>query len=69
MTDELTLLTPSPDLKVYDSFDEMNLPENLLRGIFAFGFEKPSDIQSKAIKPIADGRDRSIRNWIFGTSR
>jgi translation initiation factor 4A len=57
MTDELTLITPSPDLKVYENFDEMNLPENLLRGIFAFGFEKPSDIQSKAIKPIADGRD------------
>jgi len=35
----------------------MNLPENLLRGIFAYGFEKPSNIQSKGIMPIAEGRD------------
>jgi len=39
------------------SFDAMGLPENLLRGVYSFGFEKPSVIQSKAIKPIVDGRD------------
>lgn len=55
MTD--TLLTPSSDLKIYNAFDEMNLPENLLRGIFAHGFEKPSAIQSKGIMPISEGRD------------
>ena len=27
------------------TFDDMNLKENLLRGIFAYGFEKPSAIQ------------------------
>lgn len=55
MTD--TLLTPSSDLKIYTSFEDMNLPENLLRGIFAHGFEKPSAIQSKGIMPITEGRD------------
>ena len=41
----------------YDSFDEMALPETLLRGIYAHGFEKPSPIQQKAIVPIKNGND------------
>merc|ERR1712130_470441 len=31
--------------------------ENLLRGIYAYGFEKPSAIQQRAILPLASGRD------------
>jgi translation initiation factor 4A len=27
-----------------DSFDDMNLSESLLRGFYAYGFEKPSTI-------------------------
>jgi len=45
------------DLKIYKAFDEMTLPEALLRGIYAHGFEQPSQIQQKAIMPIANGRD------------
>lgn len=45
------------EYKAYDNFDDMGLPENLLRGIYSYGFEKPSVIQGKAIKPIAEGRD------------
>jgi translation initiation factor 4A len=45
------------DVKVYESFDEMPLPTDVLRGIYAFGFEKPSAIQTKAIVPIIDGHD------------
>lgn len=41
----------------YNDFDSMNLDENLLRGIYAYGYEKPSNIQSKAIIPIKEGRD------------
>ena len=41
----------------YESFDEMALPEALLRGIYAHGFEKPSPIQQKAIVPIKNGND------------
>jgi translation initiation factor 4A len=40
-----------------DSFDDMTINENILRGIYSYGFEKPSRIQSLAIKPIVDGRD------------
>lgn len=40
-----------------ESFDDMGLKEDLLRGIYAYGFEKPSAIQQRAIKPIITGRD------------
>ena len=35
----------------------MDLPEALLRGIYSYGFEKPSAIQQRAIKPTISGRD------------
>jgi len=35
----------------------MNLKEDLLRGIFAYGFEKPSAIQQRAIMPVIKGND------------
>jgi ATP-dependent RNA helicase len=47
----------SKDLKAVKSFDEMGLKEDLLRGIYAYGFEKPSAIQQRAIEPILKGRD------------
>ena len=40
-----------------DSFDDMNLKDKLLRGIYGYGFEKPSLIQSKAIPVIINGHD------------
>lgn len=49
--------------EIYDSsyeiqsWDELNLDSNILRGIFAYGFEKPSPIQQKAIKPLILGKD------------
>merc|ERR1712046_382553 len=39
------------------TFDEMELKEDLLRGIYAYGFEKPSTIQQRAIIPIDQGHD------------
>jgi len=42
---------------VFESFDDYDLDENLLRGIYSYGFEKPSAIQQRGIKPILDGRD------------
>eukprot|EP01096_Ripella_sp_DP13-Kostka_P004727 TRINITY_DN1712_c0_g1_i1.p1 TRINITY_DN1712_c0_g1~~TRINITY_DN1712_c0_g1_i1.p1 ORF type:complete len:420 (+),score=173.40 TRINITY_DN1712_c0_g1_i1:67-1260(+) len=47
----------SEEVQVADSFREMNLKEDLLRGIFAYGFESPSAIQKRAIVPIVTGRD------------
>ncbi|XP_075999014.1 eukaryotic translation initiation factor 4A1A [Genypterus blacodes] len=43
--------------EIVDSFDEMNLRETLLRGIYAYGFEKPSAIQQRAIIPCIKGYD------------
>ena len=40
-----------------ESFDDMNLKEQLLRGIYSYGFERPSVIQQKGIKPIILARD------------
>ena len=45
------------DINIYDTFDEMDLNELLLRGIYAFGYEKPSSIQKRAIVPVTRGFD------------
>ena len=38
-------------------WDDLELSSELLRGVYAYGFEKPSPIQSRAIRPILLGRD------------
>eukprot|EP00397_Hematodinium_sp_SG-2012_P003696 GEMP01003704.1.p1 GENE.GEMP01003704.1~~GEMP01003704.1.p1 ORF type:complete len:389 (+),score=77.81 GEMP01003704.1:53-1219(+) len=43
--------------EIVESFDDLSLNENLLRGIYSYGFEKPSAIQQRAIKPLLVGRD------------
>jgi translation initiation factor 4A len=40
-----------------ESFDDMDLREDLLRGIYAYGFEKPSAIQQLAVIPMVRGKD------------
>eukprot|EP01123_Difflugia_compressa_P014309 TRINITY_DN726_c0_g1_i2.p1 TRINITY_DN726_c0_g1~~TRINITY_DN726_c0_g1_i2.p1 ORF type:complete len:396 (+),score=80.11 TRINITY_DN726_c0_g1_i2:95-1282(+) len=40
-----------------NSFDEMGICDDLLRGIYSYGFERPSAIQQKAIVPTISGRD------------
>jgi len=42
---------------VYPTFDEMNLDEDILRGVYGIGFQKPSAIQQRGIVPIKEGRD------------
>ena len=39
------------------SFDEMEIPPDILRGVYSYGFEKPSLIQSKAIPEIIKKKD------------
>ena len=39
------------------NWDELEISPNLLRGIFAYGFEKPSPIQQQAIKPLVLKKD------------
>lgn len=43
--------------EVVDNFDDMNLKEELLRGIYAYGFERPSAIQQRAILPCIKEHD------------
>ena len=51
------------DEDVYDSsyeiqtWDDLEIKSDLLRGIYAYGFEKPSPIQQKAIKPLMLKKD------------
>jgi translation initiation factor 4A len=51
-----------------DNFDDMGLREDLLRGIYAYGFEKPSAIQQKGILPLVRGHD-SICQAQSGTGK
>jgi len=49
--------------EVFDSsyeiknWDELEINTNLLRGIYAYGFEKPSPIQQRAIRPLVLKKD------------
>jgi translation initiation factor 4A len=43
--------------EVTDNFDNMGLNNELLRGIYAYGFERPSAIQQRAIAPVIKGHD------------
>jgi len=43
--------------EVCETFEDMNLKEDLLRGIFAYGYEKPSAIQQRAVMPCIQGED------------
>ncbi|CAG5106342.1 Similar to CG7483: Eukaryotic initiation factor 4A-III (Drosophila melanogaster) [Cotesia congregata] len=47
----------SEDVEVINTFDNMGLRDELLRGIYAYGFERPSAIQQRSIKPMMKGRD------------
>ena len=40
-----------------ENFEDLNIQEALLRGIYGYGFEKPSAIQKKGILPLLKGRD------------
>lgn len=40
-----------------NSFEELDINQNILRGIFSYGFERPSPIQARAIRPFIAGRD------------
>jgi len=39
------------------SFDDMELDDQLLRGVYAVGYERPPAIQQRAIMPITKGHD------------
>lgn len=43
--------------EVIESFEQLGLKDQILRGIYTYGFEKPSSIQQRGIKPILKGHD------------
>ena len=45
------------EYETWDEMEELQNNQDLLRGIYSYGFEKPSPIQKKAIKPLMDGKD------------
>ena len=55
-----------------NSWEELNIKSDILRGIYANGFESPSPIQRKAIIPminkndiIAQAQSGTGKNWLF----
>ena len=56
ITDNITDNTDDKNLMNY-SFEDLDLNDDLLRGIYSYGFEKPSKIQYKSIPFIKSGKD------------
>mmetsp|Transcript_1947 Transcript_1947/g.3345 ORF Transcript_1947/g.3345 Transcript_1947/m.3345 type:complete len:402 (+) Transcript_1947:122-1327(+) len=57
LMDDSVNFETSNGVKVISTFDAMGLREELLRGLYAYGFEKPSAIQQRAVVPILQKRD------------
>jgi translation initiation factor 4A len=55
-TQELTEANDT-NVKQYENWDDLELNEDVTRGIYAYGFEHPTPIQGRAIKPLVAGRD------------
>ena len=56
-TPDKKLFEEETPVEIFNNWDDLDLHPNLLRGIYAHGFEKPSPIQSKSINPILQGHD------------
>eukprot|EP01071_Lankesteria_metandrocarpae_P002253 Lankesteria_metandrocarpae@DN2191_c0_g1_i1.p1 len=52
----------SEECQVFKEFSNMGLKEDLLKGVYAFGFEHPSAVQQRAVVPIASGRDVIVQS-------
>ncbi|WOH13158.1 hypothetical protein DCAR_0832667 [Daucus carota subsp. sativus] len=57
MDDEKLVFETSKGVEAILSFDHMGIKDDLLRGIYNYGFDKPSAIQQRAVHPIISGRD------------
>lgn len=51
-----------------ESFDDLALKEEVLRGVYGYGFDKPSQIQKVGILPVIQGRD-TIAQGQSGTGK
>ena len=59
MTEEIKfpIHTEDDTIVLINQWDDLDIDQNILRSIYAYGFEKPSPIQRRGIKPLVDGRD------------
>ncbi|CAI0378098.1 unnamed protein product [Linum tenue] len=55
--DERLVFETTEGIEPVASFENMGINDSLLRGIYEYGFEKPSAIQQRAVMPIIKGRD------------
>jgi len=60
--DDNYIFETTEEITVFPSFDDMGLREDLLKGIYAYGFDKPSAVQQRAIIPIIKGRDVIVQS-------
>lgn len=49
------------EIEVYETFDSMKLDDNILRGIYGYGFEFPSEVQKKGIMAVIKGQDTIVQ--------
>ncbi|XP_049988623.1 eukaryotic initiation factor 4A-III-like, partial [Alexandromys fortis] len=52
----------SEEVDMTPTFDTIGLREDLLSGLYAYRFEKPSAIQQRAMKQIIKGRDVIVQS-------
>jgi len=45
------------EVEIYDNFEDMGLTDTVLRGVYSYGFETPSEIQKRGIVQMMEGRD------------
>jgi len=57
LTNEVTNEDVTGSSYEFNSWDELEIDPDILRGIYAFGFEYPSPIQKKAVRAIIEKRD------------
>jgi ATP-dependent RNA helicase len=60
--DNKFIFETSEEIDVHATFDSMGLKEELLRGVYYYGFDKPSAVQQRAIVPIVKGRDVIVQS-------
>merc|ERR1711959_716045 len=62
LNEEGLVFETSEDVEVLPTFDALGLKEDLLRGVYAYGFERPSAVQQRAVLPILKGRDVIVQS-------
>ena len=47
--------------KKFTSFDDLDISSELKKGIYSYGWEKPSKVQEVGIAPVIEGKDCIIQ--------